>query len=288
MTRVLPPVVDPSYLLAHPEAVRADVRWYLDGRDGRAAFEQAHLPGAVWVDLDASLAAHGRPASEGRHPLPDPADFAAAMGELGIGDDSVVVAYDDTGGMTAGRLVAMLRMLGAQAALLDGGLAHWMAQGHEVQHGAARPLPPARFTARPWPTQRVATADETAAHAAAGGAVIDARARERFTGEVAMIDPRPGHVPGARSAPWASVLGPDGRLRPVEELRAHYEALGAADGDVIAYCGSGVSACMNIVAMEHAGLEPARLYPASWSGWSSQPDRPAELGEARPRGGSDG
>ena len=288
MTRVLPPVVDSSYLLAHPQAVRADVRWYLDGRDGQAAFEQSHLPGAVWVDLDGGLAAHGLPAGEGRHPLPDPADFAAAMGALGIGDDSVVVAYDDTGGMTAGRLVAMLRMIGRQAALLDGGLAAWVAEGHPVQQGPAQPLPSAHFTPAPWPAHRVASADETAAHAASGGAVIDARSRERFTGEVTMIDPRPGHVPGARSAPWNSVLGPDGRLRPVAELRAHYEALGAADGDVIAYCGSGVSACMNIVAMEHAGLEPARLYPASWSGWSSQPDRPVELGEARPWGGSDG
>ncbi|MEY4174713.1 MAG: hypothetical protein RI900_1878 [Actinomycetota bacterium] len=285
---MLPPVVDASYLLAHPEVVRADVRWYLDGRDGRVAFEQAHLPGAVWVDLDASLAAHGLPPAEGRHPLPDPADFAAAMGALGIGDHSVVVAYDDTGGMTAGRLVTMLRMIGRDAAVLDGGLTAWQADGHPVVTGAAEPLPPAHFTPVAWPAHRVATADETAAHAAAGGAVIDARAHERFTGEVAVIDPRPGHVPGARSAPWASVLGPDGRLRPAAELRAHYEALGAADGDVIAYCGSGVSACMNIVAMEHAGLEPARLYPASWSGWSSDPDRPVELGEARPRSGADG
>lgn len=285
---MLPPVVDASYLLAHPEVVRADVRWYLDGRDGRAAFEQAHLPGAVWVDLDASLAAHGLPPSEGRHPLPDPVHFAAAMGALGIGDHTVVVAYDDTGGMTAGRLVTMLRMIGHQAALLDGGLAAWRADGHPVASGPAEPLSPAHFTAVPWPVHRVASADETAAHAATGGAVIDARAHERFTGEVAMIDPRPGHVPGARSAPWASVLGPDGRLRPVAELRAHFEALGATDGEVIAYCGSGVSACMNIVAMEHAGLEPARLYPASWSGWSSDPERPTELGEARPRGNPGG
>lgn len=288
MAHVLPPVVDSSYLLAHPEVVRADVRWYLDGRDGRAAFEQAHLPGAVWVDLDASLAAHGLPAGEGRHPLPDPAHFAAAMGALGIGDHTEVVAYDDTGGMTAGRLVAMLRMLGRSAAILDGGLAAWQAEGHPVAGGPADALPAARFTPVPWPTDRVATADETAAHAAAGGAVIDARSHERFTGAVTVIDPRPGHVPGARSAPWNSVLGADGRLRPVEELREHYRTLGAADGDVIAYCGSGVSACMNIIAMEHAGLEPARLYPASWSGWSSQPDRPAELGEARTAGATDG
>ena len=288
MAHVLPPVVDSSYLSAHPQAVRADVRWYLDGRDGRAAFEQAHLPGAVWVDLDATLAAHGLPAGEGRHPLPEPVDFAASMAALGIGDDTVVVAYDDTGGMTAGRLVVMLRMIGRQAALLDGGLAAWQAEGHPVQSGSVQPPAPAEFTPVPWPVDRLASADQTAAHADAGGAVIDARSHERFTGEVALIDPRPGHVPGARSAPWASVLGPDGRLRSAADLRAHYESLGAADGDVIAYCGSGISACMNIVAMEHAGLRPARLYPASWSGWSSQPDRPTELGEARPWGGQDG
>lgn len=288
MAHVLPPVVDSSFLLAHPLAVRADVRWYLDGRDGRVAFEQAHLPGAVWVDLDAALAAHGLPAGEGRHPLPEPADFAAAMAALGIRDDTVVVAYDDTGGMTAGRLVVMLRMIGRQAALLDGGLAAWQAEGHPVQSGPVQPPAPAEFSPVPWPVDRLASADQTAAHADAGGAVIDARSHERFTGEVALIDPRPGHVPGARSAPWASVLGPDGRLRSAADLRAHYESLGAADGDVIAYCGSGISACMNIVAMEHAGLRPARLYPASWSGWSSQPDRPTELGEARPWAGQDG
>ncbi len=273
------PVVDASFVLAHPEVVLADVRWYLDGRDGRAAFEQAHLPGAVWVDLDASLAAHGLPATEGRHPLPEPADFARAMGDLGIGDDTVVVAYDDTGGLTAGRLVTMLRMIGREAAVLDGGLGAWQADGHPVETGPARTATPAAFTAVPWPLDRIASADEAGAHAASGGAVLDARAYERYTGEVALIDPRPGHMPGARSAPWNAVLGPDQRLRGPEELRAHFEALGAADGDAIAYCGSGVSACMNIVAMEHAGLVPARLYPASWSGWSRDPDRPVELGD---------
>jgi thiosulfate/3-mercaptopyruvate sulfurtransferase len=282
MLGVIPPVVDSSYLDSHPEAVLADVRWYLDGRDGLAAFEAGHLPGAVWVDLEGALAAHGLPASEGRHPLPDSADFAAAMGALGIGDHSVVVAYDDTGGLTAGRLVTMLRMLGRNAAMLDGGLPVWTAEGRPVAAGPAEPPAPATFTAAPWPADRLASADEASALAAAGGAVLDARAAERFTGEVTAIDPRPGHVPGARNSPWASVLGPDGRMKSAEELRAHYRSLGATEGDVIAYCGSGVSACMNVLAMEMAGLTPPRLYVASWSGWSADPDRPTEQGPAAP------
>jgi thiosulfate/3-mercaptopyruvate sulfurtransferase len=127
----------------------------------------------------------------------------------------------------------------------------------------------------------LASADDALAHVAAGGAVIDARAAERFTGEVAAIDPRPGHIPGARNAPWASVLGDDGRFKSPGELRDHFTALGADTGDAIAYCGSGVSACMNVLAMELAGLTPPRLYVASWSGWSAQDERPAELGPAR-------
>jgi thiosulfate/3-mercaptopyruvate sulfurtransferase len=200
------------------------------------------------------------------------------MSELGIGDRTTVVAYDDTGGLTAGRLVTMLRMLGRDAAMLDGGLAGWAAAGFEVVAGPAEVPEPAAFTEREWPSDRFATAEETVAHAAAGGAVIDARAHERFTGAQAMIDPRPGHIPGARSAPWAAVLGPDGHLLPRAELRAHYAALQAGD-DTIAYCGSGVSACMNAVAMERAGLTPPRLYVASFSGWSADPEHATEQGD---------
>ena len=209
---MIAPVVDADTLTAlarDREVVLADVRWYLDGRDGRAAFEAGHLPDARWVDLEAALCAHGLPATEGRHPMPTPADFARAMGALGIGDDTVVVAYDDTGGLTAGRLVVMLRMLGRDAALLNGGLTAWIAEGRPVAAGAAATPTPAHFTAAEWPPGRLATADETAAHAAAGAPVLDARPRERFTGEVTAIDPRPGHLPGARSAPWSAVLGPD-------------------------------------------------------------------------------
>jgi thiosulfate/3-mercaptopyruvate sulfurtransferase len=278
MLAVMPPVVDATFLDAHPEVVLADVRWYLDGRDGRAAFEAAHLPGAIWVDLEATLSAHDRAATEGRHPLPDPTAFAASMGALGIGDDSMVVAYDDAGGLTAGRLVTMLRMLGRDAAILDGGLTVWTAAGRPVAGGAATSRAPREFTAAPWPVHRLASADDAAGLAAAGGAVLDARAPERFRGEVAMVDPRPGHLPGARNAPWAAVLGVDGRLKTPDELRQHFASLGADTGDVVAYCGSGVSACMNVIAMEHAGLTPARLFVASWSGWSADTGRPAELG----------
>ena len=267
--------LDPTHLVV------ADVRWYLDGRDGRAAFEQSHIAGAVWVDLDHALAAHGLSATEGRHPFPTPEAFAASMSALGIGDHTVVIAYDDTGGLTAGRLVVMLRMLGCQAAVLNGGLNAWAAAGLPTETGPATEPTPNTFTETPWPRDRLATADETLALVAAGGVVIDARPLARFTGEQALTDLRPGHLPGARSAPWSTVLNDLGELLTVEELHAHYAALGIADAETpsVAYCGSGVSACMNIVAMEHAGLTPSRLYVASWSGWSADPDRPAELGQ---------
>jgi thiosulfate/3-mercaptopyruvate sulfurtransferase len=275
---VIPPVVDADFVLEHPDAVLVDVRWYLDGRDGRAAYEAGHLPGAVWADIDTQLAAHGAPATEGRHPFPSPEHFAAAMSAIGVGDGSTVVAYDDTGGVTAGRLVVMLRMLGHDAAILDGGLGTWPGG---VDTGWVEPTP-TTFTAQPWPAHRLASADEAATAAQRGDAVLDARSAERFTGEVTQIDPRPGHIPGARNAPWSAAFTAEGRLRPVDELREHYEALGVRDDrPTIAYCGSGVSACVNILALEHAGFEPARLYVASWSGWSADPDRPTELGPGR-------
>ncbi|HQZ37050.1 MAG TPA: sulfurtransferase [Ilumatobacteraceae bacterium] len=280
---MIAPVVAPHVVagLDHTQVVLADVRWYLDGRDGREAFEQSHIAGAVWVDLEHALAAHGLPATEGRHPFPTPEAFATEMGALGIGDETVVVAYDDTGGLTAGRLVVMLRMLGRNAAVLDGGLEAWVAAGLPTATGPAAEPAPHRFTATPWPSDRLATADEALALAAAGGAVIDARSLPRFTGEQALIDPRPGHIPGARSAPWSDVISETGALLPADELKVHYAALGITEADTpsVAYCGSGVSACMNILAMEHAGLTPARLYVASWSGWSADPTRPTELGQ---------
>jgi thiosulfate/3-mercaptopyruvate sulfurtransferase len=270
-------LVDAGWLAEHRAGVVvADVRWYLDGRDGRAAYEAGHIPGAVFVDLDADLSAHGD-ATEGRHPLPSPEQFAAAMGRRGIGADDVVAAYDDSGGGTAGRLVWMLRVTGHEAALLDGGLRAWPGP---QDTGPAPGRPAAAFEARPWPADALATADDAAA-AAGTGAVLDARSPERFRGESEAVDPRPGHIPGARSAHWTGNLDPaTGRFLAAAALRERFEALGVRPGEpLVAYCGSGVSACANLVALERAGFPGARLYVASWSGWSSDPDRPAATGD---------
>ncbi len=274
---MIPPFVDADFVAAHPEAVLADVRWYLDGRDGRAAYEAGHIIGAVWVDLDHQLAADDQPATEGRHPFPTPAAFATTMGSLGIGNHTVVIAYDDTGGLTAGRLVVMLRMLGCPAAVLVGGLGEWTGS---IESGQAPKPAPGEFTATDWPLDRLANAADVVRIVAAGGAAIDARSHERFVSEVAQIDKRAGHIPGARSAPWSAVLGADTMPLPADELRAHYNSLGIDDGvETVTYCGSGVSACMNVLAMEHAGLGIPRLYVASWSGWSADPSREAATGE---------
>jgi thiosulfate/3-mercaptopyruvate sulfurtransferase len=274
---LIEPVVDggrlPALRAEGRHVVLADVRWYLDGRDGRAAYEAGHLPGAVFVDLDAHLARHDLPATEGRHPFPTPEAFAASMTHLGIGDHTVVIAYDDGGGMTAGRLVVMLRMLGRDAAVLDGGLTTWTGP-LDTGTGAAGDV--ASFTARPWPTDRFASANDVVRTPGDAGVSIDARSFERFTGQVASIDPRPGHIPGGRSAPWDAVLDPSTRrFLPPAALAEHFASLGITPGtDVIASCGSGVSACMNILAMERAGLTPPRLYVASFSGWCADPSHP--------------
>ncbi len=271
---MIPPVVDPSWWRAHRESVvLADVRWYLDGRSGRAAYDAGHLPGAVFVDLDRWLAAAPNPAA-GRHPLPAPEVFAAGMASLGIGDDDTVLAYDDGGGVTAARLVWMLRATGHDAALLDGGLG-----AHEGPLETETPVrPPAAFAARPWPAERLADADDALdpAHV-----VLDARAAERFRGEHEPVDPRAGHIPGARSLPAPGNLDATGRFLPADVLRERFVAAGVTgDRPVVSYCGSGVNACHNLLALEVAGFAPGRLYAGSWSQYSSDPDRPVATGDA--------
>jgi thiosulfate/3-mercaptopyruvate sulfurtransferase len=282
MATSFPPIVGATWLAAHgDEVVVADVRWYLDGRSGRDAYEAGHLPGARFVDLTVDLSAPVKGGVAGRHPLPEPHAFAAAMGRLGIGDDTTVVAYDDSGGGTAGRLVWMLRVLGGRAALLDGGLA---AVTGERETGPSPAAAPASFTARPWPSTVLASADEIAAHIAAGGVALDARPADRFRGENEVVDARAGHIPGAASAPWTTTLGDDGRFRPAADLRAHFAELGARpDTAVVCYCGSGVTACADILAAEAAGLPRPRLFVASWSGWSADPDRPVAVGHEASR-----
>lgn len=270
---MIPPVVDLTWLREHPEAVIADVRWYLDGRSGLAAYESGHIPGAVFIDLDEALSAPGSPEA-GRHPLPDPEDFAAAMVDAGIGEESIVVGYDDAGGFSAGRLVWMLRSLGVDAALLDGGLAAWDGEL------STEPVEPAdaevTFPIGTWGPELIATIDE----AATGPVVIDARSAARFRGEGDPApDPKAGHIPGARSAPMTENLTGDQRFKTPDELRERFAALGITDASgVISSCGSGVTACHNLLAMEHAGLGRGRLYPGSWSQYSAS-GRPIATGD---------
>lgn len=265
---MIPPVVDVAWLADHPHAVVADVRHYLDGRSAADAYAAGHVPGAVFVPMDEVLADAPSP-ERGRHPLPDPQVFADGLADLGIDDDSLVVAYDDQGGAMAARLVWLLRMIGRDAALLDGGLASWSGELSTETPAPER----ARFTPVRWPEEALATIDD----AAAGEWVIDARAGERYRGETEPMDPRAGHIPGAKNFPLTGNLNPDGTFRSPSELRARFADLGPAD-DVISYCGSGITACHNLIALEHAGLGRGRLFPGSWSQYSHT-GRPAATGD---------
>jgi thiosulfate/3-mercaptopyruvate sulfurtransferase len=269
---VLPPVVDVTWWRERrDQVVLADVRWYLDGRSGLAAYGAGHLPGAVFVDLDRWLAADASPAA-GRHPLPDPTVFAEGMASLGIGDNDVVVAYDDAGGVIAARMVWLLRATGHQAALLDGGLG-----GYDGPREVAdSDRPPAAFTARAWPSYLLADIEDAADPS---NVVLDARDADRYRGELEPVDPRAGHIPGAASLPCRENLDADGRFLRVDELRRRFTDVGADAGvPVVSYCGSGVTACHNLLALEYAGLGPGRLYPGSWSQYSAT-DRPVATTE---------
>ena len=264
------PVVSAEWLAEKMDRVTvADVRWYLDGRSGFEAYLDGHIPGATFVDLDSCLA--DPPSREsGRHPLPTPQRFAAGLSAAGIGDECAVVAYDDSGGMAAARLIWMLRALGRPAALLDGGLSAWSA-GLEVGPG---PFSPARFTPAPWPAARLANIGEVPA----APLLIDARSPDRFAGSHEPVDPRAGHIPGARNLYFGDNLGDDGRFLPADRLRDRFGSAGVegrGEG-VVVYCGSGVSACHNLLAMEIAGIDRARLFPGSWSQWSAREDLPVE------------
>ncbi|HEX3617193.1 MAG TPA: sulfurtransferase [Solirubrobacteraceae bacterium] len=270
---MIAPFVDAAWLREHrDEVVLADVRFYLDGRSGRAAYEAGHIPGAVFIELDTVLSEPRGDDSHGRHPFPTPQRFADALGQLGIGDGDTVIAYDDAGGVIAARLVWMLRAIGHDAALLDGGIASWAAE--DLHPNYPRPRPPARFTPVPWPAERLVRIDEVAT---TGDVLIDARDRGRFGGGPDPVDPRSGHIPGARSVPTREHLDADGRIDSPEQLRETFAEAGIEYGTrVISYCGSGVTACHNLLALELAGLGPARLYPGSWSEWSRDPARPIE------------
>ena len=273
MSQEIGPLVDASWLADHLDDVRVvDVRWYLrplDGRTGAVAYAEGHIPGAVFLDVDTDLSA---PASEaaGRHPLPTPEAFAESLGRAAIATGTPVVAYDDAGGSIAARLWWMLHVLGEPVAVLDGGLAAWTAplttrppQVSAVVRQAVQ-----------WPAGAFADADRVARGAIP---ILDARAAERYAAGDPEIDPRPGHVPGAVSAPWAANLDESGRFLPPEILRERYRGLGV-DGRAIAYCGSGVTACHDLLALSITGAGDLALYAGSWSQWGADPSRPAETG----------
>jgi thiosulfate/3-mercaptopyruvate sulfurtransferase len=242
---------------------------------GRAAYLQAHIPSALHADLETDLAGP-RTGLNGRHPLPSPADLATVFSRWGIDEDVQVVVYDAGADFFAARAWWSLRYLGhARARILDGGFAAWQAAGHPVSAGEDR-RPARRFTPRPEPALVASLSDVPRA-----GRLLDARAPERFRGEIEPLDRVPGHIPGARSYEWRRSLGADGTLLPARALRAQLD--GALDGatpeDTIVYCGSGVSACHVLLAMDVAGLPGARLYPGSWSEWCSDPSRPVATGD---------
>jgi thiosulfate/3-mercaptopyruvate sulfurtransferase len=270
-------LTDTEWLARHlddPAVVIADVRWYLQGRRGADTYAEGHLPGAAFVDLDRELAADRGP---GRHPLPDAARFAATLSRLGVTRDSIVVAYDDAGGAIAARLWWLLRYFGLPIGrVLDGGLPAWVAEGRPLTKDvpARAPAPPLDLTPHP---EMVVDADAVAA-LPASAVVLDARAPERYEGRTEPVDARPGHIPGARNAPFAGNLA-NGRFLAPDALRARYAALGALDAPtVVAYCGSGVTACHDLLALSLAGRPDARLYEGSWSDWARDPRRPAATG----------
>lgn len=265
--------------LSDRDLLVADCRFELSNpASGRAAWEAGHIPGALYVDLEKDLSSPVTPAT-GRHPLPSPADFAATLSRLGIGNGTKVVCYDGGQGAYAARLWWMLRWVGHDAvSVLDGGFAAWAAEGRPVSTEPAS-RPPARFVPRPRPGL-VLDAEGVAALLARGDLLVDVRGAERFAGTVEPIDSVAGHVPGAKNLPFVDNLGPDGRFREPAELAALWRArTGAGPGRAPAcMCGSGVTACQGLLALEAAGIEGGRLYAGSWSEWIRDPSRPVARG----------
>lgn len=268
------PLITPAGLAALHGVSVLDVRWRLGGPAGVDLYREGHLPGAVFCDVDADLAA--APGGAGRHPLPSAEHFQRAMRRLGVDDGRPVVVYDDAGSTTAARAWWTLRYFGHQdVRVLDGGLPAWVEAGLPTDKDVVE-VAPGDFTARPGGMPML-TAEQAAA-LAGDGVLLDARAAERYRGEVEPVDPVAGHIPGAVSAPTTGNVGPDGRFLPREELRARFAELGVREGVAAgAYCGSGVTAAHQVLALELAGL-PAALYVGSWSHWVADPARPVATG----------
>lgn len=245
---------------------------------GERAYRDAHIPRARFMHMDRDLSGV-KTGRNGRHPLPDAQALASKLGAAGIDASKQVVAYDQNIGMWASRLWWLLRWLGHDAvAVLDGGLDKWLAEGRPTSK-----LEPAAHAARfvPKPPQPVASSDEISGHLDDGSLlVLDARAAERYRGEIEPIDPVAGHIPGARNRPYTENLAAEGTFKPAALLRSEFEALlsGRSPATVVHQCGSGVTACYNVLAMAAAGLPGSRLYPGSWSEWVADPARPVARG----------
>lgn len=277
-------VVEVDWLARHlddPFLVVVDCRFDLaNPGGGRAAYAGAHIPGAAYLDLERDLSGpkstHG-----GRHPLPAVEEFSQMLGAIGIDETVAAVAYDvPQTGIAAPRFWWMLRYLGHDHAyLLNGGWPAWRAAGLPVSREVGPRRPPRRFIPHPRPDVTATMQDVQRAVAEGGGArLVDSRAPERYRGEVEPLDPAAGHIPGALNLPWNETLDESGKLRPRAVLAERFGAL--RGGEVIVYCGSGVTACANLLAMNEAGLDGARLYPGSWSDWCSYPDNPVATGDA--------
>jgi thiosulfate/3-mercaptopyruvate sulfurtransferase len=259
--------------------VVADCRVSLADRDaGPRLYAESHIPGAIRVELETDLSDH-RKTGQGRHPWPDAADFTARLGAWGIARDTQVVAYDDGDGAFAARLWFMLRALGHErVAVLDGGWARWTQLGLPVDARVPQPVA-VEYATDSFDAGRLLDAEGVQSRVEAGDLLLDARAAPRFRGEVEPLDRVAGHVPGARNRPYADNLA-DGRFKSPAALRREFEAAleGRDPARLVAMCGSGVTACHHLLAMEHAGLRGAKLFTGSWSGWISDPSRPVATG----------
>lgn len=248
---------------------------------GRAAYETAHLPGAQFVDLETDLSDHAIE-GQGRHPWPSDADFAVLLQRLGITPDHQVVVYDADVGMYAARFWCMLRLFGhAKVAVLDGGFARWMQLGLPVTSEIKAVERSELRHPGGFDHAKLFDHEDVAAHVESGGLLVDARAAERFRGETEPLDKKAGHVPGAANRPFMANIA-DGVFKSKADLFAEFHALlaGRTPSDMVAMCGSGVTACHHLLAMAHAGLEGAKLYKGSWSGWIASDERPVETGES--------
>ena len=265
-----------------PHTVIADVRWYLQGKRGIDEYRAGHLPGAHFVDVDRDLSSSPRPGRPGRHPLPTAERFREVLAKIGVRHDSVVVAYDDVGGAQAARLWWLLKYFGHDVGrVLEGGLQAWVESGRALSTATPAPVNAPSLELVPRAEMVVDKAYVRSVVESKRGVLLDARAPERFEGKIEPIDARPGHIPGAKSAPFvANLTRAGGPFRPREELARHYAALGAGTKTpIVAYCGSGVTACHDLLALAIAGFDDALLYEGSWSEWARDPALPAAIGK---------